>query len=62
MNHHSSKCFTVRQGERLPQVVFIRRFDAHFEKVSKIYELALTERNEGGFGSAGKTVIKKNEI
>ena len=62
MNHHSSKCFTVRQGERLAQVVFIRRFDAHFEKVSKIHELDLTERNEGGFGSAGKTVIKKNEI
>ena len=59
VNHHSSKCFTVRQGERLAQVVFIRRFDAHFEKVSKIHELDLTERNEGGFGSTGKAVIKK---
>ena len=59
MNHHSSKCFTVREGERLAQVVFVRRFDAEFQKVEKVSELGITERLEGGFGSTGKTVIKK---
>ena len=58
-NHHSSKCFTVREGERLAQVVFMRRFDADFQKVEKVSELGITERQEGGFGSTGKTVIKK---
>ena len=59
MNHHSSKCFTVREGERLAQVVFIRRFDAEFKKVNHLDDLGITERQEGGFGSTGKTVIKK---
>ena len=59
MNHHSSKCFTVREGERSARVVFVRRFDAEFQKVEKVSELGITERQGGGFGSTGKTVIKK---
>ena len=60
--NHSSKPFTVRTGERLAQVVFKQRFDVDFVKVSQIDELGLTERNEGGFGSTGKTVIKKMRL
>ena len=37
----------------------MRRFDADFQKVEKVSELGITERQEGGFGSTGKTVIKK---
>ena len=42
--------------------MFIQRFDVDFVKVSQIDELGLTERNEGGFGSTGKTVIKKMRL
>ena len=59
MNHHSSKCFTVREGEKLAQVVFMHRFDAEFQKVDQLDDLGITERQEGGFGSTGKTIIKK---
>ena len=57
--NHSTKLFTLRAGERLAQVLFMRRFDADFVKVSQSDELGLNERNEGGFGLAGKTVVKK---
>ena len=57
--NHSPKPFTVRTGERLARVVFMQRFDVEFVKVNQSDELGLTERNEGGFGSTGKTAIKK---
>ena len=60
--NHSNKCFTVKEGERIAQVVFIRKFDAQFREVDKFEELGRTERQEGGFGSTGKTVIKKIKI
>ena len=57
--NHSRKCFTVKEGERIAQVVFIRKFDADFREVDSLEKLGKTERQEGGFGSTGKTVIKK---
>ena len=56
--NHSSKCFTVKEGERIAQIVFIRKFDADFVEVNSLEKLGQTER-QGGFGSTGKTVIKK---
>ena len=58
-NHHQSKCFTVNEGERIAQAVFLRRFDAEFVAVNRVSKLGETDRQEGGFGSTGKTVIKK---
>ena len=49
----------LREGERLAQVVFLRRFDAEFQKVDYLDDLGITERQEGGFGSTGKTIIQK---
>ena len=57
--NHSHRAFTVREGERIAQVVFMRKFDAEFIEVDSVKELGKTERQEGGFGSTGKTVIKK---
>ena len=57
--NHSSKCFTIKEGERIAQVVFMRKFDANFVEVNSLEKLGQTERQEGGFGSTGKTVIKK---
>ena len=58
-NHHQSKRFTVNEGERIAQAVFLRRFDAEFVAVNRVSKLGETDRQEGGFGSTGKTVIKK---
>lgn len=58
-NHHQSKCYTVNEGERVAQVVFLRKFDTEFEAVTTVSELGDTDRQDGGFGSTGKTVIKK---
>ena len=60
--NHSQKAFTVKEGERIAQVVFIRKFDAEFRKVDSLEKLGKTERQEGGFGSTGKTVIKKIKL
>ena len=49
-NHHQSKCFTVNEGERIAQVVFLRRFDAQFVSVKTVSELGETDRQDGGFG------------
>lgn len=58
-NHHPSKCYTIKEGERIAQAVFLRRFDAEFVAVNRVNKLGETDRQEGGFGSIGKTVIKK---
>ena len=58
-NHAREKCFTIKEGERIAQVVVIRKFDADFVAVDSLEKLGKTERQEGGFGSTGKTVIKK---
>ena len=60
--NHSHKPFTVKEGERIAQVVFMRKFDADFIEVESIDELGKTERQAGGFGSTGKTVIKKIKL
>ena len=60
--NHSTKAFTVKEGERIAQVVFMRKFDANFIEANSLEELGSTERQQGGFGSTGKTVIKKLKL
>ena len=60
--NHSMKAFTVKEGERIAQVVFMRKFNANFIEVNSLEELGSTERQQGGFGSTGKTVIKKLKL
>ena len=62
MYNHSQKAFTVKEGERIAQVVFMRKYDAEFIEVKSLQELGKTGRQEGGFGSTGKTVIKKLKL
>ena len=60
--NYSNKPFTVRTGDRIAQVIFLRRFDVNFIQVSQKEELGKTERDEGGFGSTSPTVIKKIKL
>ena len=59
--YHSEAAFTVRVGDRIAQVVFVKRIDADFQKVEK-KDLSKTKRGEGGFGSTGIFMIKKSKI
>ena len=60
--NHSHKAFTVKEGERIAQVVFMRRYDVDFKEVESFEQLGATERQKGGFGSTGKTIIKKLKL
>ena len=68
INHHSSKPFEVEIGDRIAQVVFMKKYDVIFKQTSYpelIGEttngphahvsvlLSRTKRGRGGFGSTG---------
>ena len=53
INHHPHDVYTVRTGDRIAQVVFMKKFDAVFENVSDPALLGRTKRGSGGFGSTG---------
>ena len=52
MNHLSHDVYTVRTGDRIGQIVFIKKYDVNFEKVS---DPALLGRTKLGFGSTGSS-------
>ena len=53
INHHPHDVYTVRTGDRIAQVVFMKKSDAVFENVSDPALLGRTKRGSGGFGSTG---------
>ena len=53
MNHHPKKTFTIRTGDRIPQCVFMKKYNVEFEKVSDMALLGNTKRGADGFGSTG---------
>ena len=59
MNHHPHEVCTVRTGDRIGQIVFMKKYDLRFEKVSDTALFGRTKRGSGGFGS---TVSSGNEI
>ena len=60
--NHSKKTYTVCTGDRIVQVVFIEKFDANFQKVTKKSLLGIPKRGSGGFVSTGLSVIKETEV
>ena len=53
-NHHPHEFYIVdRIGDRIGQIVFTKKFDVIFEKVSDPALLERTKRGSGGFGSKG---------
>ena len=51
MNHHPHEVYTVRTGDRIGQIVFMKKYDVTFEIVSDSTLLGRTKRGSGGFGS-----------
>ena len=52
-NHHSEKTFTIRTGDRIAQCVFMKKYNAQFEKVLDMSLLGNTKRGADGFDSTG---------
>ena len=61
-DHHPEKTFTVRAGDRIPQIVFMEKLDFNFQRVTDKHLLGLTKRGSDGFGSTGVSEIKKKKI
>ena len=45
--------FYVKVGQRIAQIVYLKKFYAKFEMVQSPDQLDKSVRNEGGFGSTG---------
>lgn len=59
INDHKEKNFTVREEDRIAQIVFLENFNVDFQEVFNIEMLGRTKRGHDGFGSTGVEVIKK---
>ena len=55
LNHHLHEVYTFRTGDRSGQIVFMKKYDVTFEKVSDPALLGRTEHSSGGFGSTGSS-------
>ena len=55
INHHPHDVFTVRTGDTIAQVVFMKQYDVIFEKLSDPALLGRTKRGSGRFGSTGSS-------
>ena len=51
--------FTIRTGDRIAQIVFMKKYNVTFEKVSDPLMLGNTKRGDDGFGSTGVGIRKK---
>ena len=61
-NHHPEKTFTVREGDRIAQAIFMEEFNVDFQRVTDKHFLGMTKRGSDGFGSTGVSVIKKKKL
>ena len=55
INHHQHEVFTVRTGDRIVQIIFMKKFDVIFEKISDPPLLRWTKHGSGGFVSRGSS-------
>ena len=58
MDQHPREIYTVRTGDRIGQIIFMKKYDVTFEKVSDPALLGRTKRGSSGFGSTGSTSNK----
>ena len=56
--NHSENIFTVRTGDKIAQMVFMKKYNVDFKRVNELYELGRTKCGSSGFGSTS-SVIKK---
>ena len=63
LNQHHSKPFEVAIGDRIAQIVFMKKYNTTFEKEEEYYKfLGKTTWGVHGFGSTGKKNFLRNKI
>ena len=60
--NHSSEHYTIRVGDRIGQMIFMKKFDVNFEKIAEQDLLGKTNHDMGGFGSTGKYFLKNEPL
>ena len=59
INHHSSKPFEIEIGDRIAQVVFMKKYDVNFEQTS--YPELLEETTKGPHAHVSELLSKTKE-
>ena len=49
INHHPDKVYSIRTGDRIGQIVFMRKYNVKFEEVSEPSLLGRAKRGSDGF-------------
>ena len=57
--NHGKELFTIKPGDKIAQMVFMKKETVEFVKVDDLFKLGKTERGDNGFGSSGS---KKRKI
>ena len=52
--NHGKECFNVAPGDKIAQVIFIKKETVKFARVKRIEQLELSKRGCARFGSSGK--------
>ena len=56
--NHSNDLFTVNTGDKVAQMVFLKKFNVDFVRVKEPYQLGKTKRGSSGFGSSSFKKVK----
>ena len=54
---HSENLFTVKTGDKIAQMVFMKKYNVDFIRVNELHQLGQTKRGSKSFGSS--SVIRK---
>ena len=60
--NHGKKCFNIKPGDKIAQVVFMKKEFVEFVRVKDYDKLGVSERGNFGFGGSGSKKRKKNEF
>ena len=60
--NHGKKLFTIKPGDKIAQMIFMKKKTVEFVKVDDLFKLGKTERGDSGFGSSGSKKRKHLEF
>ena len=60
--NHGKELFTIKPGEKIAQIIFMKKETVEFVKVDDLFKLGKTERGNSGFGSSGSKKRKHLEF
>ena len=60
--NHGKELFTIKPGNKIAQMIFMKKETVEFVKVDDLFKLGKTERGDSGFGSSGSKKRKYIEF